>query len=209
MIARPKKTRRTFAASALDTRFLLLLPGIREQARFAFRNERPERRQKLIAETIANAYVAFVRLVNRGLEAIVYVTPLTQFAVRQVRDGRHVGGTLNVRDVSSEYCQAHKRIAVARLDKFDERKGEWKEVLIEDHRSGPAEVAAARIDVGEWFARLPRRKRRIAATLAVGESTKRTARKFHASPGRISQMRRELETDWQDFQGEADAKDAA
>lgn len=203
MIARAKKNPRTSAALAITARFLALLPAIREQARFAFRHEKPERRQELIAETIANAFVAFVRLMNRGLDDLIYPTPLTTYAVKQVRDGRRVGNRLNCRDVSSEYAQRAKRLKMERLDHYDETKGEWKEVLIEDRHSGPAETAAARIDIGAWFASLPRRKRRIAATLAVGETTKRAARKFHVSPGRISQMRRELQDDWQGFQGDA------
>ena len=190
-------------ADRLCEHFLSLLPAIHEQARFAFRHEPPERRQELIAEVVANAFVSFARLVDRGLSSLIYATPLSQFAIRQVRDGRHVGGKLNVRDVSSEYCQAHKRITVERLDKFDARKGEWKEVLIEDRHAGPAETACARIDIADWFDRLPKRKRRVAATLATGESTKRTARKFRVSPGRISQTRRELENAWTEFQGEA------
>ena len=82
-------------------------------------------------------------------------------------------------------------------------RSEWREVLIEDRHAGPAETAAARIDIGEWFARLPKHKRRVAQTLATGETTKRTARKFRVSPGRISQTRRELQNTWQEFQGEA------
>jgi hypothetical protein len=200
MIARAKKNPRT---SALCARFLLLLPAIREQARFAFRHEPRERRQELVAEVVANCWVAFVRLVERGLIEVVYATPLAQFAIKQVRDGRRVGAKLNVRDVSSPYCQKAKGIILKRLDRFDEQDGEWQEVIVEDHHAGPAETAAARIDIAAWFASLPRRKRRIAQTLATGETTKTAARKFRVSPGRISQTRRELETAWQEFQGEA------
>jgi hypothetical protein len=107
------------------------------------------------------------------------------------------------RDVSSPCCQVHKRITVERLDRFDDKKGEWKEVLVEDRHAGPAETAAARIDVADWFASPPRRKRRIAKTLATGETTKRAARKFRVSRGRISQTRRELAAAWREFQGEA------
>lgn len=203
MIARAKKRPQTSAASALGARFLTLLPAIQEQARFAFRSEPRERGQELVAEVIANAFVAFVRLVERGLTSVIYPTPLAGYAIKQVRDGRRVGAKLNVRDVTSAYCQLRKRIAIERLDRFDERKGEWREVLIEDHHAGPAETAAARIDIAEWFASLPRRKRRIAETLVTGETTKRTARKFRVSPGRISQNRRELEQAWRDFQGDA------
>ena len=76
-------------------------------------------------------------------------------------------------------------------------------MLIEDRHAGPADTAAARIDIADWFDRLPKHKRRIAATLATGETTKQTARKFSVSPGRISQTRRELETAWEEFQGDA------
>jgi hypothetical protein len=75
-------------------------------------------------------------------------------------------------------------------------------VLVEDRHAGPADTAAARIDIGEWFDSLPKHKRRIAKTLATGETTKTTARKFGVSPGRISQTRRELQQAWQEFQGD-------
>ena len=201
MIARAKKSPRNSSVSACREKFLSLLPAIQEQARFAFRNEKPEHRQELTAEVIANCWAAFVRLVERGLIDVVYPTPLAGYAIKQVRDGRRVGAKLNVLDISSEYCQARKQITIERLDVFDERTGEWHEVLIEDRHAGPAETAAARIDIGEWFDSLPKHKRRIAKTLATGETTKRTARKFGVSPGRISQTRRELQTAWVEFQG--------
>ena len=75
-------------------------------------------------------------------------------------------------------------------------------MLIEDRQAGPSDTAAARIDISDWFDSLPRHKRRVAETLARSETTKATARKFGVSPGRISQTRRELETAWQEFQGE-------
>ena len=208
MIVSAKRMRQT-AASVSYAKFLSLLPAIREQARFAFRQEEPERRQELIAEVVANCWAAFVRLVERGMIDVVYPTPLAGYAIKQVRDGRRVGAKLNVLDVSSEYAQRLKQITVERLDLYDEQKGEWREVLVEDHHAGPAETAAARIDIGEWFDSLPRRKRRIAQTLATGETTKRTARQFRVSPGRISQMRRELQDAWRDFQGEVVGDGAA
>jgi hypothetical protein len=201
MIARAEQLRRP-SVSLCCAKFLALLPVIREQARFAFRTEKPERRQELIAEVIANCWVAFVRLVDRGLLDVIYPTPLAQYAIKQVRDGRRVGCRLNVRDVGSEYAQQAKHFVVERLDRYDAEEDEWREVLLEDRKAGPAETAAARIDIADWFASLPKTKRRIAATLATGETTKRAARKFGVSAGRISQTRRELQQAWQDFQGE-------
>jgi len=202
MIANAKRMRHA-AASVCAAEFLSLLPQIGEQARFAFRDESPEQREELIAEVVANCWAAFVRLVERGLIDLVYATPLAQFAIKQVRDGRRVGAKLNARDVSSSYAQRLKHFRVERLDHFDEQEGTWREVLIEDHHAGPSETAAARIDIADWFDTLPKHKRRVAETLANSETTKTTARKFGVTPGRISQTRRELETAWREFQGDS------
>jgi hypothetical protein len=201
MIAHTRGMRQS-AASARAATFLTLLPQIQEQARFAFRDEKIEQRQELIAEVVANCWVAFVRLVERGLMDVVYATPLAQYAVRQVRDGRRVGAKLNVHDVSSRYAQRTNHFRVERLDHVDNEDQEWREVLIEDRRAGPSETAAARVDISAWFDTLPAHKRRVAETLARSETTKATARRFGVSSGRISQMRRELESTWHEFQGE-------
>lgn len=68
-----------------------------------------------------------------------YVEKRLRDAVKQVRDGRRVGGRLNVRDVSSEYAQQAKRFVVERLDRYDAEEGKWREVLIEDRKAGPAD----------------------------------------------------------------------
>ncbi len=202
MIARAKPRRRKTHARKNTEQFLLMLPLIHEQARHAFRTERPERREELIAEVTANCWVAFVRLLDRGLHDIIYASPLVRFAIKQVRDGRRVGAKLNVLDVSSRYCQRAKGFTLERLDVLNDSEDQWREIVIEDKRAGPAETAAARIDIGDWFASLSRKKRRIAKTLAAGETTKKAARKHRVSPGRISQVRRELMDNWQAFQGE-------
>lgn len=87
MIANTKKMRQS-AACAGAARFLALLPQIPEQAPFAFRGEGGERREELIAETIAKCWVVFVRLVERGVIDAVYATPPPSNA-----SVRHVSGT--------------------------------------------------------------------------------------------------------------------
>ena len=206
MIAPAKPRRRKSRTRQITEQFLALLPLIHEQARHAFRSERPERREELIAEVVANCWVAFVRLIDRGLDDVIYATPLAQYAIRQTRDGRKVGSSLNIKDVSSEYAQRRQGFTVDSLDRFDQKTGEWREILVEDRQAGPAETAAARIDIGEWFASLPRRKRHVAASLATGEATKTAARKHRISAGRISQMRREFQESWVEFQGELDSE---
>jgi hypothetical protein len=82
------------------------------------------------------------------------------------------------------------------------QEGCWMEALVEDKTAGPDAIAASRIDVADWFQSLPRRTRKIAKTLATGETTGRTAKMFGVSAGRISQFRRELQRSWEDFVGE-------
>ncbi len=179
--------------------FVAMLPAIRRHAQRAFRGHDPAERDELVAEVIADAFVAFRRLVELGKRDLAYATPLAMYAVRHVRSGRRVGTPVNKRDVLSP---ANRRITVEPLQHFDHGDGEWKEVLVEDKHAGPAETAAARLDVAKWFRKLPAAKRRIARVLATGETTKATARKCGLSEGRVSQLRRELQASWRELQGE-------
>jgi hypothetical protein len=72
MIARAKPRRRKSRTRKNTEQFLLMLPLIHEQARHAFRSERPERREDLIAEVIANCWATFMPLMNRGLNDVSY-----------------------------------------------------------------------------------------------------------------------------------------
>lgn len=208
MIAPSKPLRCKKSPPPWHAAFLAMLPPIREQARFAFRKMRPEAKEDAVAEVICRACAAFARLVERGKAHVACPTALAKFAIRQFRAGRRLGCRLNVRDVSSEYCRLRKGIELDRLDRFDRDSGEWEEILLEDRHAGPAETAAARIDVGDWLRRMRPKDRRIAKSLAVGTRTKDVAMKFKLSPGRISQLRSQFHKSWRDFQGEAEAKHA-
>jgi len=203
MIAFAKPPRRKNSLRLKHVRFLEMLPKIREQARLAFRSATPEAQDDLITEVVANAFVAFSRLVEQGRAELAYPTVLANFAIRQVCAGRLVGTTLNVRDVSSRYAQRSKQIRVERLDQFDQEEGEWREALIEDRTAGPAEIAAARIDVSDWLESLESRKYKIARALARGETTTTLARTVGLTAGRISQLRQELQQSWESFQSQA------
>lgn len=207
MITFAKSCRRKLAAKsqpAWHPGFLALLPDIRRQVRFAFRHLEPERREEAVQEALANAMVAYVRLVELGKPDVAYASPLASYAVKQVCEGRQVGSALNGCDVLSSYAQRKQGFTVSRLQQASESANTWKEILVEDPTCTPAELAASRIDFKSWLNRLPRQKRRIASTLAAGETTGETARKFRVTPGRISQLRRELAASWNEFQGEAD-----
>lgn len=204
MIAFVRSCRHTPAAQsqpAWHAGFMELLPDIHKYVRFAFRRLEPERRDEAVQEAIANALVAYVRLFELGKTDMAYASVLAGYAVKQLRDGRQVGCPLNSRDILSPYAQRKQGFTVTRLDQGSETDDSWKEILVEDPTCTPAELAASRLDFKAWLSRLPRQKRRIAATLAAGETTDGTARKFRVTSGRISQMRRELSAAWQQFQG--------
>jgi DNA-binding NarL/FixJ family response regulator len=190
------------SAPAWHRAFVAMLPHIRQQAQRAFRLENPEAQEDMVAEVLASAYVAFVRLAQRGQLDRAFSTTLAQYAIRQTRSGRCVGGRLNLQDVSARRTQLAKRIKMDRLDQFDAERGEWRYLLVEDKHAGPAETAIARMDIAAWFRSLSCRQRRIAQALARGETTHDVARKFGLTPGRISQLRASLQRSWSLFQHE-------
>ena len=76
------------------------------------------------------------------------------------------------------------------------------EFIVEDRRTPVPDQAAFRCDFPKWLNNLTCQKRQIAEKLAVGNSTRKVAQECKVSPGRISQIRRELENSWQEFHGE-------
>ena len=176
--------------------FLAMLPAIRRQLKVAFRGLDPEARAEAIQEGVCNAMLAYLRLHERGEVEKAYPTPLAQYAARQIRDGRKVGGKLNVKDVSSRYCQRLKHVVLERLDKWDKEEG-WLEIVVEDKNATPADVARVRLDFAAWLKTLPRRDRKVALELARGDRTREVAHRYDLSDGRISQLRSELRLSWE------------
>jgi hypothetical protein len=187
----------------LHEKFLSMLPQIRNRAEFALRGLRRQLRDELVDEVIADSFVWFRRLAERGRLDLAYASPLANFSIRRILSGRRVACSLNRDDISSFYGQRSNRTRLLRLDRYDSAEHCWKEVVVEDRSAGPDEIAAARIDLAEWFRRLPRRNRKIAQRLALGDRTRDVAKRFGLSRGRISQLRREFEDSWNQFQGEA------
>lgn len=194
---------------AWHAEFEAMIPRIEKHAKIAFRRLRPEAREEAVQETVCNACRAFARLVELGKTDVAYPSALARYGVSQVRTGRKVGGSLNIRDVSSEYCQRKKNLVVERLDHYDSEEEAWAEVLVEDRRAGPAPTAIIRIDFAAWLQFLPGRLRKIADFLARGETTTAAAKRFRISKGRVSQLRRQLYEAWRRFQGDLPAPAAA
>jgi hypothetical protein len=187
--------------------FLAMLPAIRRQAAIAFRAAPPELREELIAAVTANCMVAFVRLIELGKSERAFPSALARYGILQVRAGRRVGTRLRVGELLSRHAQRRKGFSVDSLDHFDRDENGWREIILEDRRAGPAEIAACRIDFADWLRQLPARLREIALILAGGESTSGTALMFGVTAARISQLRLWLKESWLAFQGEADSSE--
>ncbi len=203
MIASPKKLRPKLTAEHQRRFVTAMLPKVTRVARQTFSDLDREAKEEAVAEVIATAFCMYVGLVERGKESLAYPSVLAAYSVRRVRVGRKAATPQNVRDISSLHCQLSNGITVDRLDRYDRDDGAWREILVEDKTAGPADIAATRIDFVAWLRTLSCQGRRIAETLATGESTGAVARKFRVSPSRISRLRRELEASWEEFAGDA------
>lgn len=185
-----------------QSEFVKLLPEIERRLRLAFCRLTEEARDDAIEEGIVHSLLTYIRLFEQSRTESVSASNIAWYAAKQVKHGRPAAGHMNGCDVSSAYCQVQRGLSLVSLDQRDETSGEWREVMVEDRHSGPAEVAATRVDFSDWLASLPKRNSRIAAKLAVGETTASVARLFKVTPGRIAQLRREFYANWRAFQGE-------
>jgi hypothetical protein len=189
--------------------FLEMAPAIERHAQAAFRYLRAEARGEMVQEVLCNCCRAYARLAELGKTDIAYTSVLARFGVAQARAGRKVGNRLNCRDVLHPYCQKVKKLTVERLDQYDATDKSWSEAVVEGKTAGPAEIAATRIDFSTWLELLPRRLRKLATFLANGETTSAASRRFHLTPGRISQLRGQLFQAWHRFQGDLPASGTA
>lgn len=190
-------------ATGWRQRFVAMLPVIVKYVARAFRSLRPDEREECIQEAVAGTFAAYATLVKRGRERLAFATVLARYSIRQVRVGRQVGCTMNSNDMSSPYAQIRKRFRLGRLDRFDLVEG-WQVAIVEDLRTPILDQVCFRVDFPEWLRTLPRRDRKIAEALSEGRTTTEVARRFGLTLGRVSQLRREFERSWLEFQGEAE-----
>src|SRR5688572_31024843 len=109
---------KSYAVSNQTSRaFEAILPSIERIAEYAFRRFPYWRRLELVSDVVAAAYTAFVRLIERGLEALIFPSVLAKYAIRHVRGGRSVGMKQNVQDVLSPHAQRTKGFSVDPLPK--------------------------------------------------------------------------------------------
>jgi hypothetical protein len=153
--------------------------------------------------------------VARGRDPIAAgVSGIAAFAVRHTLKGRRIanrhGGGRNKMSVEHRRAQQLGGYRVISLDsdepvRTDYGPAAWRDWVATDHRMGPADAAAFRLDFASWLASLPGRRRHTAELLAEGHGTLEVARWVGVTPAAVSQARSWLARSWRDFQGESRA----
>jgi hypothetical protein len=180
---------------------LTILPVVRGIARKYFRDIRcPARRDDLVAEAVGLAFAWCRRLVIRGRDPVAFPVALARLASRAAGCGRRVAGQDRINDVLSAACRRrHGFTVVAMPAGSPEVAPEIAEALA-GHTKAPVPAQVQfRVDFGDWLARLPEVRRRIASRLAAGHRTQDVAAEFAVTPARISQLRTELRNDYLSF----------
>ena len=169
--------------------FMLVLPEIRYWLRNAFHYLKPEARAEAVQDSLVKVVAAYKSLHERGKPSQAFAYNLCNYAAAQTRDGRRAGTTMNVNDVTSDYCKRRRGIRVSALQRFDYERDTWVQIVVADHRAGPAELVAIKLDFEAFVASLSACERKAALILAGGERTGAAARACGVSPSRISQLR--------------------
>jgi hypothetical protein len=201
----------------LQAAFLAVLPRIELHAQIYFRGLRcPHRRDEAVQETVALAWKYFARALERGQEPLTFASRIADFAARHVRGGRRLCGQEKGKDALSSLAQQRHGFTLERLPASTTRSFEGRygtprgqhnqdalEERLRDNTQTPVpEQVAFRIDFPAWLDTLTGRERRLVREMARNERTLDLSQRFDLSPGRVSQMRRELHDGWTRFCGE-------
>jgi len=191
--------------------FLPLMTVVQRHAAVVFRGLPQVEREEAIAEAVASAFLAYRRLCDRGIDPVrEFPSMMATFAVRQVKDGRHVGSRMSSKDVLSARAQRKHGFHVQSLPISTRRPHEdvhsavsgqrvmdtFEERLHENRRTPVPEQAAFRIDFPQFMRSLSQRDLRLATFLSMGNSAKQAAGKFGVSPGRVTQLRQGWCREW-------------
>jgi len=193
---------RLASSKAWQTNFLTVMPTVQDHARFRFRHLPACHKAEAVSESIARACVDYAALARKRQLHRAFAGSLATYAVKAVGAGRRVGGHMTSRDVMSKLAQKRRGFVVGSITPASQADGSWRDLLLESRRVSPADQAAFNVDFAEWLKTWPSRHRAIIKALASGGTTTELAMRFRVSLGRISQLRRQYEQSWAQFQGE-------
>ncbi len=179
--------------------FLAMLPAITRQAQVAFRGFNAEAKEDGVTEVIASAMCAYRRLHERGELQRAFPTALARFAIAQYHAGRRVGSSHRSGDIYARRTRVCSGGGWPHSESESSTGRAWQEALVDNRRTSVPAQVAFRVDFPRWLGRLAPRDRQAAERLSLGYSTREVAGELQLSPGRISQLRRELAESWFSF----------
>jgi len=177
-----------------------ILPAVEKLARQRFAHDHDKDEKVQSATCLAWKAYRELRLQSKGNR--IFPSKIADFACRQVRDGREVGGHINSTDVLSPRAQQTKGFNVTGFGSVHELPPELHEALGQHDRSPVPDQVAFRIDFPRWLRTVPSKARKTARMLMQGHGTGKVSRMVGITPGRVSQIRRELAESWASFHGE-------
>lgn len=185
----------------LHARFLQLLPRIQTHATIAFRHIRcAQQRADNIAEAIALSWKWFLRLCERGKSVEDFPMTFAILVVRAVKSGRKLAGMNRSKDAMNPHTQQRQGFVVTKLPDISTlSENPLAEALADNTITPPPDAAAFRLDFPVWLTTRTERDRRMIDELMLGARTLDVSRKHGISPGRVSQLRRVFQHDWQRF----------
>jgi hypothetical protein len=194
----------TPCSTAVDTwqaKFSSMLPEIQRLLRIAFTDLKLEARSDAEEEALFHCLWSYFSLYEQGRAEAATPSSLVWYAKLQVRRGRVAGCPMNGQEVMSRYAQLGHGFKVLPLNQNVD-DDTWVDEFVASRNAPILDQIALRMDFRSWLESLGQRTRRIALDLARGFRTSEVSRKYRVTPGRISQLRRELQVSWQLYQGE-------
>jgi hypothetical protein len=205
----------------LHARFLAILPRIEQHGRIYLRHLYPDRRADAIQEMRALGWQWLLQMQSRGKDPAEFVTAFVTFLARAVNCGRRLTGMPKSKDVLNPRAQRRHCFTVEQLPASlrsshehlysspigQELHDELEERLRDNTITPVLDQVQFRIDFPAWLRTLTPRERHMIRRMMRNERTVDLSKRFGVSPGRISQMRRELHDDWSTFCGGTDPTD--
>jgi hypothetical protein len=207
----------------LHAQFLLILPRIELHGRIYFRHLKSHQKADAIQEMRALAWKWLLRLYERGKDPCDFLMAFVTYLARAVNSGRRLAGTEKAKDVLNPRTQKRHSFKVEYLPTCirsgqehlyasplgQELQDELEERLQDNTITPVFDQVQFRLDFPAWLKTLTPRERRMVRRMMRNERTMDLSKRFEVSPGRISQMRRELHDDWLRFLGERDQTGSA
>lgn len=182
-------------------RFVPLMEAVQRVASLFFRSIKcSSRRDDLTQEALALGWKYHLSALQRGKDLRDYVGAFATFCCRHAFRGTRLAGGQARRDVLDP---ANHREFERGLTPLAVDPANTVSVLLDQLQDrgshDPATRAVIRLAFTAFLNSLSERTRAVADLLAAGHSTKKTSALSGLTPGRISQIRRELLVAWEAF----------